>query len=337
VLRRTWPKTIDGDYVATWKLGCRKSGTLTISNMGLIRYGIPSDPATPTPIPTCEPGGALVQSSSMELMDNCVIQATATIPPTNTMRPSRTPTETPTETLTYTPGGPTITPTYTPGGPTVTPTYTPGGPTVTLTPTPTETPTLTPTPTFHIPMLTAQPVIGCYGCWRISPGGNVRSRDLNPPGYPESHPVYAPTEGVVWLVDDDDADHNASYGTLLVLQIPVDAGTIPGYDAGYLYIAFAHLSSVSVAPGDPVAHGQVIGASGNTGKEGFSPHLHTEVMWDEADLDPAWGDDNWSSWDVLTSNLGIAALEVDALLVWSELGPEPSICLDFVECPEELE
>jgi hypothetical protein len=130
IVRRTWPAQVDGDYVATWKIGCRKSGTLTISNMGLIRYGIPPDPATPTPIPTCEPGGALVQSSSGEAMENCQVP---TLIPTNTMRPSRTPTETPTETLTYTPGGPTITPAYTPGGPTVTPTAT-GTPSPTPTP-----------------------------------------------------------------------------------------------------------------------------------------------------------------------------------------------------------
>jgi hypothetical protein len=95
----SWPKTVDGDYVATWKIGCRKSGTLTISNMGLIRYGIPPDAATPTPIPTCEPGGALVQSSSGDAMDNCQPPASATPTPTLTA----TPTLTPTLTLTPTP------------------------------------------------------------------------------------------------------------------------------------------------------------------------------------------------------------------------------------------
>jgi hypothetical protein len=63
-------------------------------------------------------------------------------------------------------------------------------------------------------------------------------------------------------------------------------------------------------------------------------------MWDETahDASDLSGDDDWGSWDILTSNKSvIAALEVDPLLVWSELEPEPSICLDYIQCPEELE
>jgi hypothetical protein len=43
-----WPKTVDGDYVATWQLGCYKNGSLIVDNMGLIYYGTPPPPA-PTP------------------------------------------------------------------------------------------------------------------------------------------------------------------------------------------------------------------------------------------------------------------------------------------------
>jgi murein DD-endopeptidase MepM/ murein hydrolase activator NlpD len=43
------------------------------------------------------------------------------------------------------------------------------------------------------------------------------------------------------------------------------------------FTAYAHLSRIDVAVGTPVAAGQVIGLSGNTGQS-IGPHLHFEVL-----------------------------------------------------------
>ena len=57
-------------------------------------------------------------------------------------------------------------------------------------------------------------------------------------------------------------------------------------DYATLYI---HLSKYSVAPGDSVNRGQIIGYSGETGSPG-SPHLHFEVRRDGIPVDPyGWG------------------------------------------------
>ena len=73
-----WPKYQDGDYVATWKIGWYRAGTLQISDIRLIYYSS-SPPVTETPTPTITPI------------------------PTNTPRFTPTPSQTPTITPTPTP------------------------------------------------------------------------------------------------------------------------------------------------------------------------------------------------------------------------------------------
>jgi murein DD-endopeptidase MepM/ murein hydrolase activator NlpD len=59
--------------------------------------------------------------------------------------------------------------------------------------------------------------------------------------------------------------YNGGYGQMIVLS-----------HANGIQTVYAHLSSVHVSPGQTVEQGQVIGASGNTGRSS-GPHLHFEV------------------------------------------------------------
>jgi murein DD-endopeptidase MepM/ murein hydrolase activator NlpD len=65
------------------------------------------------------------------------------------------------------------------------------------------------------------------------------------------------------------------------LQIVVDHGD--GVTTRY-----AHLSSAAVQPGDTVARGQIIAASGNSGRS-TGPHLHFEVLTQGRPIDPQGG------------------------------------------------
>lgn len=73
-------------------------------------------------------------------------------------------------------------------------------------------------------------------------------------------PVYATGDGTVKA-----ADWHSGYGN----RIDIDHGF------GYL-TRYAHLSKISVKPGQSVKRGDLIGLSGNTGKS-TGPHLHYEV------------------------------------------------------------
>ena len=70
------------------------------------------------------------------------------------------------------------------------------------------------------------------------------------------------------------------------------AGTMSGFGnvvwldhGGDVLSVYAHLSSIDVQPGDPVADRQVIGASGMTG-DATGPHLHFEVWRWGRERDP---------------------------------------------------
>jgi murein DD-endopeptidase MepM/ murein hydrolase activator NlpD len=83
-------------------------------------------------------------------------------------------------------------------------------------------------------------------------------------------PVKATAGGVVTV-----AGPNGGYGNM----VEVDPG-------GGLATRYAHLSSITVNPGDQVPPGGVIGRVGSTGRS-TGPHLHYEVRMDGEAVDPA--------------------------------------------------
>lgn len=82
-------------------------------------------------------------------------------------------------------------------------------------------------------------------------------------------PVYATGDGIV-----NAADWHSGYGN----RIDIDHGF------GYL-TRYAHLSKISVKPGQSVKRGDLIGLSGNTGKS-TGPHLHYEVRLKDVPQNP---------------------------------------------------
>ena len=73
-------------------------------------------------------------------------------------------------------------------------------------------------------------------------------------------PVYATGNGIVKF-----AKWHSGYGNLIEI------------DHGFNYVTrYAHLSEISVATGQQVKRGDLIGKVGNTGKS-TGPHLHYEV------------------------------------------------------------
>jgi murein DD-endopeptidase MepM/ murein hydrolase activator NlpD len=57
-------------------------------------------------------------------------------------------------------------------------------------------------------------------------------------------------------------------------------------DHGYGYkTLYAHMSSISVKPGQKVKRGEIIGEVGNTGTS-TGPHLHYEVVRNDKKVDP---------------------------------------------------
>jgi murein DD-endopeptidase MepM/ murein hydrolase activator NlpD len=128
-----------------------------------------------------------------------------------------------------------------------------------------------------------------YGdAWRAPRDGIARSynqiRGIAPDGsYLRAHdgldllvkngtPVLAPFSGTVvdpatrWKPWDP-----GRYGRVVVIES--DESTSPGY-----FVVLAHLSKASVAIGDRVERGQVVGRTGQTGNAaGTKPHLHLEL------------------------------------------------------------
>jgi murein DD-endopeptidase MepM/ murein hydrolase activator NlpD len=83
------------------------------------------------------------------------------------------------------------------------------------------------------------------------------------------------------------AVHSATQGTARVGFDPNGAGryVVVSVDA-HARVFYCHLSTVSVANGEAVAAGKVLGAVGETGLA-TGPHLHLEVQLDGRSVDPA--------------------------------------------------
>lgn len=86
---------------------------------------------------------------------------------------------------------------------------------------------------------------------------------------PIGTPVIAAATGRIFKAGwQDEKDHSVGFG-----QRVWQTATVDGKQVGIFY---AHLSEISVKPGDEITAGTRIGLSGNTGKSS-GPHLHFEV------------------------------------------------------------
>lgn len=83
-------------------------------------------------------------------------------------------------------------------------------------------------------------------------------------------PIQATREGVVTL-----AGAHGSYGLAVIVR-----------HAGGFETLYGHNSAILVRPGQTVARGQILARSGNTGAS-TGPHLHYEVHYNGATIDPA--------------------------------------------------
>jgi murein DD-endopeptidase MepM/ murein hydrolase activator NlpD len=114
------------------------------------------------------------------------------------------------------------------------------------------------------------PISGVYGSQRIyngTPGAPHYGVDI---ARPVGTPVVAPAAGEVTLAEPD---LFYSGGTVII-------------DHGYgLSSSFLHLSQVSVAVGDRVTAGDVLGAVGATGRA-TGPHLDWRMSWFNHRIDP---------------------------------------------------
>jgi murein DD-endopeptidase MepM/ murein hydrolase activator NlpD len=114
------------------------------------------------------------------------------------------------------------------------------------------------------------PISGVYGSQRYyngTPGSPHYGVDV---AVPKGHPVTAPTGGVVTLAE---SDLFYSGGTIIL-------------DHGYgLSSSFLHLRKVSVAVGQEVATGELMGEVGASGRA-TGPHLDWRMSWRGERIDP---------------------------------------------------
>lgn len=104
------------------------------------------------------------------------------------------------------------------------------------------------------------PLTSGFGQYRIL-NQNVQTRHT---GWDHSAPVGTPVQAI--------ASGEVVYAGLLDIR-----GNYVFIDHGWgVYSGYAHLSQVNVERGQSIAQGQVIGASGNTGRSS-GPHLHWEI------------------------------------------------------------
>lgn len=142
-------------------------------------------------------------------------------------------------------------------------------------------PTPTPVPGLRLPINDGR-LSNCEFPDRTGSTG-IRSRDVNPPGVAQSHDVYSTVQGQVMIVDTN-LDNNSNQGLGNFVAIRVDVSNLPAnlnrWGTGYLYIGYAHLSQVFVAPGQMITPDTLIGRSGSTGlAPGGLPHLDVTVYY----------------------------------------------------------
>jgi murein DD-endopeptidase MepM/ murein hydrolase activator NlpD len=123
---------------------------------------------------------------------------------------------------------------------------------------------------FALPVQGAR-ISGVYGSQRVDNGTPKAPHFGLDMAVPEGTPVHAPAAGVVTFAEPDLV---LTGGTVLI-------------DHGFgLTSSLLHMSRIDVKVGDHIAPGQVIGASGMTGRA-TGPHVHWGFNWFETRLDPA--------------------------------------------------
>lgn len=100
--------------------------------------------------------------------------------------------------------------------------------------------------------------------------GCVRTQGLHGPystaidfGCPVGTSIVASAGGTI--IRSDASGYNGGYGEVIIISHPNGTQTI-----------YSHLSRIDVSVGDKVSQGQIIGATGNTGRS-TGPHLHFET------------------------------------------------------------
>ena len=195
---------------------------------------------------------------------------------------------------------PTATPTFTPTA-TPTPTWTPSPtPTPSNTPTPSPTPTITPTPT---PTATPTLAPASAHLWLERPIGPGSEGDRSPGTYfpygvtgagryhlhhgvdymnPAGTPVLAAAAGTVIVAGNDlETVYGLKpdfYGNLVIQELD------QFFQGRPVHLVYGHLSQVTVAAGQHVEPGDVVGLVGMTGVA-IGSHLHLEVRLDANDYE----------------------------------------------------
>ena len=114
-------------------------------------------------------------------------------------------------------------------------------------------------------------ISGIYGSQRILNGKPRRPHLGVDIAAPVGTPIVAAADGVVALAHAD----MFFTGRTLVLDHGLGLGSV-----------YAHMSAVSVKPGDRVRRGQRVGAIGRSGRV-TGPHLHWSLTWFDERLDPS--------------------------------------------------
>ncbi|HEX6833622.1 MAG TPA: M23 family metallopeptidase [Rudaea sp.] len=123
---------------------------------------------------------------------------------------------------------------------------------------------------FALPVDGAR-ISGVYGSERVDNGVLKSAHFGLDMAVPEGTPIHAPAAGIV---------------TFAATGLVLTGGTVL-VDHGYgLTSSFLHMSRLDVKVGDRVEAGQVIGASGVTGRAS-GPHVHWGFNWFDVRLDPA--------------------------------------------------
>ena len=108
-----------------------------------------------------------------------------------------------------------------------------------------------------------------FGALRAQGGGGTRTHAGIDLAAAQGSPVTAAYDGRVSL-----ANWAGSYGLLVIVE-----------HANGMQTRYAHLSRISVAAGQQVQKGQIVGLVGSTGRS-TGPHLHFELRQDGRPVDP---------------------------------------------------